>query len=311
MQRVSWRYNEPNSSVMSRQPAVSWASPVPCSTAGARAIGSTVERASIPSGWWRVGDVRMGCQFRMNKRFWLCRATGSTAAFPVCQHHLTGRCVGWLGTPQERFVLDRATQRREGRVAYRAHPPRRQRQRVRWQRCRHPQGTGLPRHVLHRPPQGSRQGLADRDSRRPPAPTPCSSEHAVRFLLDYLLTLYEAAGWPLQRLLTDRGKWWNATVPSMRPATILASDIRALSRAMPGPTVSSSASRARFFQHWRVETFSKIDSDRKLSPLEGESLRVLEFVFVPEWVALLEARQIARKRVRGRDYRCSSGSGLA
>jgi|TARA_Y100000031_G_scaffold152567_1_gene195942 transposase len=32
-----------------------------------------------------------------------------------------------------------------------------------------------------------------------------TAEHAVRFLVDILLPLYEAAGWPLQRVLTDRG----------------------------------------------------------------------------------------------------------
>ena len=32
-----------------------------------------------------------------------------------------------------------------------------------------------------------------------------TAEHAVRFLLEVLLPLYEAAGWPLQRILTDRG----------------------------------------------------------------------------------------------------------
>ena len=33
----------------------------------------------------------------------------------------------------------------------------------------------------------------------------CTSDHAVRFLVDSLLPFYEAAGWPLQRVLTDRG----------------------------------------------------------------------------------------------------------
>ena len=33
----------------------------------------------------------------------------------------------------------------------------------------------------------------------------CTSDHAVRFLVNSLLQFYEAAGWPLQRVLTDRG----------------------------------------------------------------------------------------------------------
>ena len=33
-----------------------------------------------------------------------------------------------------------------------------------------------------------------------------TAEHAARFLVDVLLPLYEAAGWPLQRVLTDWGR---------------------------------------------------------------------------------------------------------
>jgi transposase InsO family protein len=32
-----------------------------------------------------------------------------------------------------------------------------------------------------------------------------TAEHAVRFLVEVLVSIYEAAGWPLQRVLTDRG----------------------------------------------------------------------------------------------------------
>lgn len=102
MQRVSWRYGEPKSSAMSRQPAGNWASPAACSTAGEIGTGSTVEMGFVPNATRGAEFVPTACRSRTNERSWpwRCRTprvgpgstpcSGSAAAPPVSEHHLPG-----------------------------------------------------------------------------------------------------------------------------------------------------------------------------------------------------------------------------
>ncbi len=217
MQRVSWRYGEPKSSAMSRQPAGNWASPAACSTAGEIGTGSTVERGFIPSATRGAEVVPTACRSKSyptcGPGFYALQLAQQQRPLSPSTIYRALRRVG-LGTRHERLLLlERHSAERSGLLTERT---RRQRQRARRQR-RHVQASEPGELVcldtfLHRPPQGRREGLADhgvRDAacsyavaRIIPA---CTSDHAVRFLVDSLLPFYEAAGWPLQRVLTDRG----------------------------------------------------------------------------------------------------------
>jgi hypothetical protein len=73
-------------------------------------------------------------------------------------------------------------------------------------------------------------------------PTHTAAE-AATFLRDVLVPLFRRAGWPLRRVLTDGGPEFNGAFDG--PVGSSACATPAPSRAMPGPTDSSSACRAR------------------------------------------------------------------
>ena len=114
----------------------------------------------------------------------------------------------------------------------------------------------VSRHVLHRPAQGRRQGLADhglrclRLVRGGVAAAGLHAAAAATFLRTVVLPLFRKAGWSIQRVLTDGGR--NSSAPSMRPVRRSASATPGRNPRMRGPMASSNGCRTILHEHWRV-----------------------------------------------------------
>ena len=219
MRHVSWRYSE-------LKILESWEFPVLCFTGGKIDMSAMVEMDSIPSGRRLARDVLTTCRSRTNKRSWPlpCRilpvAPGSTLSNwldsdVICRPApSTVRCVVW-DWARDRSGLSSSNDTAHREAGLLTERTRGELQRARQQR-RHVQASEPGELVcLDTFYIGRLKGVGKvwqitacdaacsyAAARIIPANT---AEHAVRFLVEILLPLYEAAGWPLQRVLTDRG----------------------------------------------------------------------------------------------------------
>ena len=226
MRHVSWRYGELGSSAMSRQPVGSWGFPGPCSTAGKIDMSATVEMGFTHDVKRRAGGVPTACRSRTSRRFWRwhCLIPPADLASMRCNWldstdscrpaRSIERCDAWiweLGSSDSSSwndtVLSEPVCSRSARDGNCSAPVARGGM---WKpTSRVNSSVWTPSTSVDSKGWGKVWQITACDAacsyaaaRIIPANT---AEHAVRFLVEILLPLYEAADWSLQRVLTDRG----------------------------------------------------------------------------------------------------------
>ena len=224
MQLVSWRYSEPKRQAMCLRPAGSWGYPAPCFTGGKIDMSATVGMGFTRDGTKGNEDAHTVCRRRTSRPFWRSlfltppvdpvstRCTWLEATATCRPVPSTVRCAAWGWALGSNGSLCWSSAERAGLLTERT---RRHLARARRQK----------RHVEANEPGelvcldtfyiGRLKGVGKvwqitacdaacsyATARIIPANT---AEHAARFLAETLLPIYEAAGWPLQRVLTDWG----------------------------------------------------------------------------------------------------------
>ena len=217
---ASWRAG------MSRQLAGSWGFPAPCSTAGRIDMSATVGMGFTLDVERRGGDVPTACRSRTSRRFWRwhclilpadlasMRCNWLDSSDPCRPAPSTERCDAWIRefgsshssswndtVPSEQVCSRRARERNCGAPVARGGM---------WEATEPGEVVCLDTFYIGRlKGVGKVWQITACDAacsyaaaRIIPANT---AVHAVDFLVEILLPLYEAAGWSLQRVLTDRG----------------------------------------------------------------------------------------------------------